>query len=133
MQARENGVCRGCEQETEAKRKTCYVVYPQYTLHSHTRQYKSEWEYLRINFLYLHQRFAEYCVLLGWCPVGPVLPHRVKVPFYPWLVTLLVMSHNKNVLWGRCFTLMTSLAPHLFLLGWLKLNLTFFVRSFETR
>ena len=25
---------------------------------------------------------------------------------------------------GRCFTTSTSLAPHLFLLGWLKLNLT---------
>ena len=29
---------------------------------------------------------------------------------------------NKNALWGRCFT-STSFAPHLFLLGWLKLNL----------
>ena len=31
-------------------------------------------------------------------------------------------SHDKNALWGRCFT-STSFAPHLFLLGWLKLNL----------
>ena len=29
---------------------------------------------------------------------------------------------KKNALWGTCFTL-TSFAPHLFLLGWLKLNL----------
>ena len=28
----------------------------------------------------------------------------------------------KMSLWGRCFTL-TSFTPHLFLLGWLKLNL----------
>ena len=35
--------------------------------------------------------------------------------FYSW-------CHNKNILWDRCFTL-TSFAPHLFLLGWLKLNL----------
>ena len=30
--------------------------------------------------------------------------------------------HDKNALRGRCFTL-TSFAPHLFLLGWLNLNL----------
>ena len=30
--------------------------------------------------------------------------------------------HNKNALQDRCFTL-TTFAPHLFLLGWLKLNL----------
>ena len=29
--------------------------------------------------------------VLGWCPVGPVLPHGEKVPLYPWLATLLVM------------------------------------------
>ena len=31
-------------------------------------------------------------------------------------------AHDKNALWGRCFTL-TSFAPNLFLLGWLKVNL----------
>ena len=36
-------------------------------------------------------------------------------PFYWW-------CHDKNALWGRCFT-STSFAPNLFLLGWLKLNL----------
>ena len=45
--------------------------------------------------------------ILGWCPVGSVLPHY----------------HNKTTLWGRCFITSTSLTPHLFLLGWLKLNL----------
>ena len=30
---------------------------------------------------------------------------------------------NKNTLWGRCCITSTRLAPHLFLLGWLKLNL----------
>ena len=30
--------------------------------------------------------------------------------------------HNKNNFWGRCFITSTSLAPHLFLLGWLNLN-----------
>ena len=29
--------------------------------------------------------------ILGWCPVGPVLPHGEKVPLKPWLATLLVM------------------------------------------
>ena len=29
--------------------------------------------------------------ILGWYPAEPVLPHAEKVPFYPWLVTLLVM------------------------------------------
>ena len=33
----------------------------------------------------------------------------------------LAASHAPE-LWGRCFT-STSFAPHLFLLGWLKLNL----------
>ena len=57
----------------------------------------------------------------GWCPAGPVLPHGEKVP-------QALVGHpssdgvNKNALWGRCFT-STSFAPHLFLLGWLKLNL----------
>ena len=45
-------------------------------------------------------------------------------PFQRWY-------HNKNTLWGRCFIRATSLAPHLFLLGWLKLN-DFIVRSVET-
>ena len=29
--------------------------------------------------------------ILGLCLVGPVLPHREKMSFYPWLVSLLVM------------------------------------------
>ena len=29
--------------------------------------------------------------ILGWCPVGPVLPHEKKVSLQPWLATLLVM------------------------------------------
>ena len=29
--------------------------------------------------------------ILGWCPVGPVLPHREKVPLSSWLATLLVI------------------------------------------
>ena len=32
------------------------------------------------------------------------------------------LCHNKNALWGKCFTL-NSFAPYVFLLGWLKLNL----------
>ena len=32
-------------------------------------------------------------------------------------------SHYKNTLRGRCFITLTSLAPHLFLLSCLKLNL----------
>ena len=28
---------------------------------------------------------------LGSCPVGPVLPYGERVPFKPWLATLLVM------------------------------------------
>ena len=35
-------------------------------------------------------------------------------------------------LWGRCFITSTSLAPYLFLLGWLKRNLILIVRSVET-
>ena len=38
---------------------------------------------------------------------------------------LLCWSHNKNTLLGRCFITSTSLAPYLFLLDWLKLNLIF--------
>ena len=36
-------------------------------------------------------------------------------PFWWWW-------HNKNTFWGRCFTTSTTLACHLFLLGWLKLK-----------
>ena len=39
--------------------------------------------------------------------------------------------YHKNTLWGRCFTTSTSLAPHLFLLGWLKLNLTLLLEQFR--
>ena len=38
----------------------------------------------------------------------------------------LVWCHNKNTLWGRwgrCFITWGSLAPHLFLLDWLKLSM----------
>ena len=49
-------------------------------------------------------------------------------PFW-WLCrnknTLWGRRHNKNTLWGSCFMKSISLAPHLFLLGWLKLNLIF--------
>ena len=38
-------------------------------------------------------------------------------PFQLW-------CNNKNTLWGRCFTIWTRLTPHLFLLGWLNLDLT---------
>ena len=52
-----------------------------------------------------HSYFMGRCLFsLGW------------PPFYRWY-------HDKNALWGRCFT-WTSFAPHLFLWGWLKLNLT---------
>ena len=38
-------------------------------------------------------------------------------PFYWW-------CHNKNALWGRCFT-STNFQPTIFLLGWLKLTLVY--------
>ena len=31
---------------------------------------------------------------------------------------------NKSTLWCRCFITLTSLAPHRFLIAWLRLNLT---------
>ena len=54
-----------------------------------------------------------------WCQ-SYLIPRRCLFclgwpPFYWW-------CHNKNTLWGRCFT-STCFTPHLFLLGWLKLNL----------
>ena len=42
--------------------------------------------------------------------------------FSPGWPTFWWWYHNKSALWGRCFT-STSFGPHLFLLGWLKLNL----------
>ena len=42
-------------------------------------------------------------------------------PLFQW------WCHNKNIFWGRCFVTSTSLAPHFFLLGWLKLNLMLFL------
>ena len=40
--------------------------------------------------------------------------------------------HNKNILWGRCFTISTTLAPYLFLLGWLNLNLTLLLDQLQS-
>ena len=37
--------------------------------------------------------------------------------------------HNKNTFWGRYFITSTSFALHLFLLGWLKLNLILLLDS----
>ena len=45
--------------------------------------------------------------------------------FSPGWPSFLWCCHNKNTLWGRCFITSTSLAPHLFQLGWLKRNLSF--------
>ena len=38
--------------------------------------------------------------------------------------------HDKNSLWGRCFS-STSFTPNLFLLGWLKLNLDLLLVLFD--
>ena len=38
--------------------------------------------------------------ILGWCPVGPVLPHGEKAPLQPWLATLLVMVSQWKCLMG---------------------------------
>ena len=42
--------------------------------------------------------------------------HLIDMKYWWW-------CHDKNALWGRCFT-STSFAPHFFLLGWLNLTLT---------
>ena len=41
--------------------------------------------------------------------------------------------HNKNTLCGRCFITSTSLAPHLFLLDWLKPNLILLIDQLRLR
>ena len=66
---------------------------------------------------------------MGWCPTGSVLPLDEKVPLYSWLATLR-WCQNKNALWGRCFTL-TSFAPRLLLLAWLKQNLSLLLDQFR--
>ena len=65
--------------------------------------------------------------IMGWCPAGPSLTSWGEGP------SLALAGHPssdgvtiKNALRGRCFT-STSFAPHLFLLGWLKLNLALFL------
>ena len=86
-----------------------------------SKLYVRSWKF-RLRF----RRFPRDIKILGWCPAGPVLPYGEKVltgrrclfilgwpPFYWW-------CYKKNTLWGRYFTKPTSL----FLLGWLKLNLT---------
>ena len=69
--------------------------------------------------------------ILGWCPAATVLSHGRRClfslgwqPFWWW-------CHNENAFWVRCFT-STSFAPHLFLLGRLKLNLTLLLDQLET-
>ena len=38
--------------------------------------------------VYSHPQHIE---ILGWCPVGSILPHGEKVPLLSWLATVLVM------------------------------------------
>ena len=52
--------------------------------------------------------------ILGCCPAG-----SLALAGHPFSDDITI----KNTLWGRCFITSTSLAPYLFLLGWLKLNL----------
>ena len=59
----------------------------------------------------------------GFVSSGISLTSWGEGTFLPLLVTLLVIDHNKNTLWRRSFITSTSFALHLFLLGWLKLNL----------
>ena len=61
------------------------------------------------------------------CLIGLSLPQGKKVSLYPWLATLLVMVLQQKYLMGGWFITSTSLTPHLFLLGWLKLNLILFL------
>ena len=66
-----------------------------------------------------YYNFPQDIQILGWCPAGPV--------FSSWgegASSALVGDpcQDKNALWGTCFA-STSFAPHLFLWGWLKLNL----------
>ena len=61
--------------------------------------------------------------ILGWCPAGPVLPHGGEGASLVLVVNPSSDGVTIKVPYGvRCFTL-TSFAPHLFLLSWLKLNL----------
>ena len=64
--------------------------------------------------------------ILDWFRVDSVLPHGKKVPFNLDWLPFYWWCHNKNSLSSRCFITSTSLAPHLFLLCWLKLNLILF-------
>ena len=56
--------------------------------------------------------------------IGRCLFSLGRPPFQWW-------CHNKNTLWVRCFITSSSLAPHLFLLGWLKRNLIFLLDHFR--
>ena len=59
----------------------------------------------------------------GWYPARSVLHHGEKMSLKPWLVILLVMVSQKNTLWGKNLITSISLEPHIFLMGWLQLNL----------
>ena len=61
--------------------------------------------------------FPQDIEILSWFPVGPVLGASLALVGHPSSDGV-----NKNALWDRCFT-WTSFAPHLFLMGWLKMNL----------
>ena len=71
--------------------------------------------------------------ILGCCPVvTSLLPHEEKVPWLAlWLVGCLVKSFGHPSAWGRCFTTSTDLTPHLFQMGWLKLNLILLLNQWD--
>ena len=79
------------------------------------------------NYLSFVPKTLKYWVGVQWgqsCCIGRKCLFSIGwSPFYWW-------CHNKNALWGRCFT-STSFAPHLFLLDWLKLNLALLLDQFR--
>ena len=73
--------------------------------------------------------------ILGWCPVGSgaslaLVDHpssngvTIKMSYG--------LCNNKNAFWGRCFIQSTSVLPSSFLIGLIKSESSFIVRSVET-
>ena len=79
-------------------------------------------KYLALKYIKIlkHCRDIE---ILSWFSAESVLPHGEKVPYQLWLDTLLIIYHDKNTLWGRCFITLTRVVPQHFPLGFLNLIL----------
>ena len=70
--------------------------------------------------MYLLDMYLQFTGLMSsWVSVNSLEGASLALVHHPY-----ICYHNKNTLWGRYLVTSSILTSHLFLLGWLKLNLT---------